>query len=195
VHKLLVVIGWDGEDLASQPTLSRFETSVGRKELYRMDGALADTVIERQGKRLRGRPRLITLDLDLIDDPCTPQKPGHSLLFACSSCRCFLLIDIRYADRPEQMSLPFGDHTEFADLKFPAPEMPADLAKNRGLHPTYTARPSRPFDELTLRPEQICNVDVVNKRDFAISSSFIARVTWTQGSSGWSFLAIAPRGA
>src|ERR1700752_5437009 len=70
VHKLLV--GRDpveGEDLASQPTLSRFENSVGRKELFRMAEALADTVIERHRKRLHGRARLITLDLDPTDDP------------------------------------------------------------------------------------------------------------------------------
>jgi len=70
VHKLLV--GRDpveGEDLASQPTLSRFENSVDRKELFRMAEALADTVIERHRKRLRGRARLITLDLDPTDDP------------------------------------------------------------------------------------------------------------------------------
>ena len=70
VHKLLV--GRDpvqGEDLASQPTLSRFENSVDRKELFRMGEALADTVIERHRKRLRGRARLITLDLDPTDDP------------------------------------------------------------------------------------------------------------------------------
>jgi hypothetical protein len=70
VHKLLV--GRDpveGEDLASQSTLSRFENSVDRKELFRMAEALADTVIERHRKRLRGRARLITLDLDPTDDP------------------------------------------------------------------------------------------------------------------------------
>jgi hypothetical protein len=55
--------------LASQPTLSRFENSVDRKELFRMAEALADTVIERHRKRLRGRARLITLDLDPTDDP------------------------------------------------------------------------------------------------------------------------------
>jgi hypothetical protein len=70
VHKLLV--GRDpveGEDLASQPTLSRFENSVGRKELFRMAEALADTVIERHRKRLHGRARRITIDLDPTDDP------------------------------------------------------------------------------------------------------------------------------
>jgi hypothetical protein len=70
MHKLLV--GRDpveGEDLASQSTLSRFENSVGRKELFRMGEALADTVIERHRKRLHGRARLITIDLDPTDDP------------------------------------------------------------------------------------------------------------------------------
>src|SRR5205085_9013527 len=59
VHKLLV--GRDpveGEDLASQPTLSRFENGVGRKELFRMAEALADTVIERHRKRLKGRAQI-----------------------------------------------------------------------------------------------------------------------------------------
>jgi Transposase DDE domain group 1 len=70
VHKLLV--GRDpekGEDLASQPTLSRFENSVDRKELFCMGEVLADVVIERHRKRLQGRARLITIDLDPTDDP------------------------------------------------------------------------------------------------------------------------------
>jgi hypothetical protein len=70
VHKLLV--GRDpiqGEDLASQPTLSRFENTPDRKELLRMSEALADCVIERHRKRLHGRARRITIDLDPTDDP------------------------------------------------------------------------------------------------------------------------------
>jgi len=42
-----------GEDLASQPTLSRFENAVRRADLYRMGIAHAETVIE----RLRPPPR------------------------------------------------------------------------------------------------------------------------------------------
>ena len=70
VHKLLV--GRDpeqGKDLASQPTLSRFENSVDRKELLAMAEVLADSVIERHRKRLQGRARRITIDLDPTDDP------------------------------------------------------------------------------------------------------------------------------
>jgi Transposase DDE domain group 1 len=70
VHKLL--LGRDpveGTDLASQPTLSRFENAVDRKQLYRMGEALADGVIERHRRRLQGRARRVTIDLDPTDDP------------------------------------------------------------------------------------------------------------------------------
>jgi hypothetical protein len=63
IHKLLV--GRDpvaGEDLASQPTLSRFENAPDRKELLRLTEALADRVIERHRQRLHGRARRITID-------------------------------------------------------------------------------------------------------------------------------------
>jgi len=70
VHKLLV--GRDpieGEDLASQPTLSRFENAPDRKQLWRLAEALADCVVDRHRRRLRGRARRITIDLDPTDDP------------------------------------------------------------------------------------------------------------------------------
>ena len=47
IHKLL--LGRDpveGEPLASQPTICRFENGVGRVDLYRMAETLADVVIE-----------------------------------------------------------------------------------------------------------------------------------------------------
>lgn len=69
IHKL--VLGRDpseGQALASQPTLSRFENGVTRGETYRMSEALARTVISRHRKRRRGRARLITIDLDQTAD-------------------------------------------------------------------------------------------------------------------------------
>ena len=70
VHKLLVGRDPVGEDdLASQPTLSRFENSVSRADLYRMGDALADCVIERHRRRRRGRARVVTIDLDPTEDP------------------------------------------------------------------------------------------------------------------------------
>jgi len=70
VHKML--IGRDpveGADLASQPTLCRFENAADRKQLYRLGEALADRVLERHRRRLHGRARRITVDLDVTDDP------------------------------------------------------------------------------------------------------------------------------
>ena len=58
-----------GLDMASQPTLSRFENAVGSRQLYTMGAALAESVIERHAKRLHHRARLVTIDLDPTDDP------------------------------------------------------------------------------------------------------------------------------
>jgi hypothetical protein len=70
VHKMLLDRDpVTGLDLASQPTLSRFENAVGAKDLYRMGEALAERVIERHAKRLRGHARRVTIDLDPTDDP------------------------------------------------------------------------------------------------------------------------------
>jgi len=70
IHKLLLDRDpVEGNDLASQPPLSRFENGVGVKELYRMSGALARTVLRRHAKRLRGRAYRVTIDLDPTDDP------------------------------------------------------------------------------------------------------------------------------
>ncbi len=70
VHKML--LGRDpirGDALASQSTLSRFENAVGPKDLYRLGETLADRVIHRHRRRLRGKAERITIDLDPTDDP------------------------------------------------------------------------------------------------------------------------------
>ncbi|MFB3110648.1 MAG: IS1380 family transposase [Gemmatimonadales bacterium] len=64
----------DGAALASQPTLSRFENAGGPKDLYRFGEALADLVIRRHRKRLRGKAERITIDLDPTDDPTHGQQ-------------------------------------------------------------------------------------------------------------------------
>ncbi|MEO7192064.1 MAG: IS1380 family transposase [Vicinamibacterales bacterium] len=58
-----------GRALASQPTISRFENGVGRAALYRAGCELAAAVVVRHQRRLRGRARVITIDLDPTDDP------------------------------------------------------------------------------------------------------------------------------
>ncbi len=70
IHKLLLDRDpIEGRDLASQPTLSRFENGVGVKELYRAGEFLAESVIRRHAKRLRHRTNRVTIDLDPTDDP------------------------------------------------------------------------------------------------------------------------------
>src|SRR6266487_2149391 len=70
IHKLLMDRDpIEGRDLASQPTLSRFENGVGVKELYRVGEFLAESVIRRHAKRLRHRAYRVTIDLDPTDDP------------------------------------------------------------------------------------------------------------------------------
>ncbi len=75
IHKAL--LGRDpinGDALASQATLSRFENVAGPKDLYRFGEALANSVIQRHRKRLRGKAKRITIDLDPTDDPTHGQQ-------------------------------------------------------------------------------------------------------------------------
>lgn len=104
IHKMLV--GRDpveGEALASQPTLSRFENSVGRKDLYRMGDALADVVIERHRKRLHGRVKRITIDLDPTDDP-THGAQQFTLFNGHYDTWCYLPVVgfLSFDDEPDQ---------------------------------------------------------------------------------------------
>ena len=104
VHKLLV--GRDpvkGEALASQPTLSRFENTPDRKELFRMAEALADSVIERHRKRLHGRTRRITIDLDPTDDPTHGQQQ-FAFFNRHYDCYCYLpvVVFLTFDNEPDQ---------------------------------------------------------------------------------------------
>lgn len=75
MHKLLVDRDpIEGDRLASQPTLSRFENTVQTTDLYRMADTLAEVVIERHRRRLGKRCKLITLDFDPTDDPTHGQQ-------------------------------------------------------------------------------------------------------------------------
>src|SRR5881397_2119392 len=70
IHKLLLGRDpIDGDALASQPTISRFENHVGSQALYAMGRELAANVIDRHRQRRHGRARTVTIDLDPTDDP------------------------------------------------------------------------------------------------------------------------------
>jgi hypothetical protein len=75
VHKLLLDRDpLTGPALASQATLSRFETAVGPLALAQLGHTRADLVIEQQRARRRGRARRITIDVDPTDDPTHGQQ-------------------------------------------------------------------------------------------------------------------------
>ncbi len=104
IHKMMVGRDpVDGAALASQPTLSRFENSAGRRELYRIGEALADVVIERHRKRLRGRARRITIDLDPTEDP-THGEQQLSFFNGYYDGWCYLPMTgfLTFNDEPEQ---------------------------------------------------------------------------------------------
>lgn len=107
IHKLL--LGRDpleGEALASQPTLSRFENAAGRVDLYRMAEVLAERVIERHRRRLRGRVRRITLDFDPTDDPTHGQQE-FSFYHGYYDTYCYLPLvgTLAFNDEAEQYLL------------------------------------------------------------------------------------------
>jgi hypothetical protein len=60
-----------GAELASQPTLSRFENSVGVRQLRAMSGALFELFVESHSGK---RPKRIVLDFDATDDPTHGQQ-------------------------------------------------------------------------------------------------------------------------
>ncbi len=63
-----------GEDLASQPTLSRLENAVGARGCYRMASALLEVYVGQRGEG--GAPKRVLLDLDATDDPTHGGQEG-----------------------------------------------------------------------------------------------------------------------
>lgn len=107
IHKLL--LGRDpieGEALASQPTLSRFENAVRARDLYRMAERWADVVIDRHRRRLGRRCRRITLDFDPTDDPTHGQQE-LSFFHGYDDTYCYLPLvgTLSFDDEAEQYLL------------------------------------------------------------------------------------------
>lgn len=93
----------EGEALASQPTLSRFENTVRRTELLRMAYALTDAVLEAQRRRRRARrARGITIDMDSTCDP-THGEQQLTFFHGFYDTWCYL---------PMVTTLQFGEEAE-----------------------------------------------------------------------------------
>ena len=102
---LKMLLGRDPDsprDLASQPTLSRFENTVGPRDLLRMARALATLVLQRQRER-RKTARVITIDLDPTCDP-THGDQQLSLFNRFYDTACFLPLVgcVTFDDEDEQ---------------------------------------------------------------------------------------------
>jgi hypothetical protein len=104
VHKLMLDREpLTGPALSSQPTLSRFENAVGRRDLVRLGHQLARTVIAHHRRRLHRRARRITIDLDPTDDPTHGQQElsffnGHY----DTACYLPLVATLTFNDEPIQ---------------------------------------------------------------------------------------------
>lgn len=70
VFKLLAGRLPDGDDLASQPTLSRFENAVTPHDLLNLEAWFLQRFVD----SFQEPPREITLDIDLFDDPAHGQQ-------------------------------------------------------------------------------------------------------------------------
>jgi len=64
---LQAVADRDGEALASQPTLSRFENAVTARQVAELNRLLVRQFIQRVGRK---KPKRLILDVDPTDDPC-----------------------------------------------------------------------------------------------------------------------------
>lgn len=105
VHKMIVDRDpIEGDALASQSTLSRFENSVGPLTAYRMGKALFESVIGTHRERLGSRKvRRIIVDLDPTHDP-THGGQQLSLFNGYYDTWCYLpmLGFVSFNDEPEQ---------------------------------------------------------------------------------------------
>lgn len=104
VHKILAgKTSKDEPSLASQSTLCRFENALRSGDLYRMARSLAETVLNHHYRRLHGRAKKITIDLDPTEDPTHGQQELTFYSgFYRSHCYLPLLGFMSFDNEPEQ---------------------------------------------------------------------------------------------
>ena len=93
----------EGDTLASQPTLSRFENSVGPRDLYRMGEVLTSVVVDRHRLRIGQTCRKVVIDLDSTADP-THGAQQLTLFNGHYDTWCYLplLGFVSFDDEPDQ---------------------------------------------------------------------------------------------
>jgi hypothetical protein len=108
VFKLIADRLPDDPDLASQPTLSRFENAVSAHDLFRLRDVLVDLFIQSFDEP----PRTLTLDLDAFDDPAHGEQQlimfhGYyeqyqylPIVITCAENDLVLLVGLRHGTCP-----------------------------------------------------------------------------------------------
>lgn len=92
-------------DLASQPTLSRFENAATPTDLLRMAGALTDAVLDRE-RRKRAKVRRITIDMDPTEDRAHGQQQLIFFnAFYDSWCYLPMVTTVQFGDEPEHYAV------------------------------------------------------------------------------------------
>ena len=106
VMKLIAGRDPSGDDLASQPTISRLENAPRQPDLFRMGTAIIEAVVERHRRRLSGRAEKITIDLDQTVDEVHGEQQ-RSLFNGHYGSHCFipLLGGMTFNDESEQIPI------------------------------------------------------------------------------------------
>jgi hypothetical protein len=90
-----------GEDLASQPTLSRLENAPGARDCLRIARTLLELYVRERGKD--GAPERVLLDLDSTDDPTHGDQEGSRYHGLLRSAHVPPLARIRRRERPADL--------------------------------------------------------------------------------------------
>lgn len=107
MHKVLLDRDpFDGDDLASQSTLSRFENSIRPAQLFRAGLTIAESLLDGHRRTLGRKVRHIIIDLDPTDDPAHGAQQGVLFNgFYDTWCYLPLLVFVSYDRMPEPQLL------------------------------------------------------------------------------------------
>lgn len=103
LFKIIAGAGHEMQELASQPTISRFENEPQVRHLYHVGQAIVDSVIGHHAQRLGGRAKRIVIDLDPTVDPTHgEQQLTFFNGFYDTHCYLPLLGFIQFNSEPDQ---------------------------------------------------------------------------------------------
>jgi hypothetical protein len=141
VFKLIADRLPDDPDLASQPTLSRFENAVSIPDLWRLRDVLVDLFIQ----SFDTPPRHLTLDIDAVDDPAHGQQQlimlhGYyehyqylPIVITCAENDMVLLVGLRHGTCHASLGADNDLRYLMGRLRAVWPDVPIHVRGDRGL--------------------------------------------------------------